>query len=79
MEVLVDEGAKIVEFWLRSDESALREQLKPQFMEWKRKGYLPAVFLSGGNDLYRQTSDLLCCNRKRIAQLQVQREKMQAG
>lgn len=75
MEIIVNEKAQIVEYWLRSDEAGLREQLKPEFMDWKRQGYVPAVFLSGEKDLYRQTSDLLCYNRKRIAQLEVQQTK----
>lgn len=75
MEMVVNENARIVEFWLRSDEAALREQLKPEFAAWKSRGYLSAVFLSGDKDLYRQTSDLLCCNRKRLAELEVQKAK----
>lgn len=75
MEMVVNEESKIVEYWLRSDEDTLREQLKPEFADWKRRGYMSAVFLSGDRDLYRQTSDLLCYNRKRIAQLEVQRTK----
>lgn len=75
MEMVVNEKAKIVEYWLRADERMLRERLKPEFAAWKRKGYLPAVFLSGGKDLYRQTSDLLCCNRRRIALLEAQKAR----
>lgn len=75
MEIIVNEKLKIVEVWLRQDEKALREQLKPQFTIWKKQGFMPAVFLSGDRELYRQTSDLLCYNRKRTAQLEVQKAK----
>lgn len=75
MEIVVNEKSKIVEVWLRQDEKELREQLKPEFAEWKKKGYLPAVFLSGSDDLCRRTSDLLCHNRKRLAEVAVEREK----
>lgn len=45
------------------------------YRDYKRRGYLVAVFQSGKQDLYRQTSDLLLYNRKRIQELAVQREK----
>lgn len=45
------------------------------YRDYKRRGYLVAVFQSGNQDLYRQTSDLLLYNRKRIQELAVQREK----
>lgn len=45
------------------------------YRDYKRQGYLVAVFQSGKQDLYRQTSDLLLYNRKRIQELAVQREK----
>lgn len=76
MEIVVNEESKIIEYWLRRDEQELREQLKPEFAAWKRKGYLPAVFLSGDRELCRQTSDLLCYNRKRLAELEVQNAKV---
>ena len=37
-----------------------------------------AVFLSGEEDLYQQTRDLLLYNRRRLAEKEVQAEK-QAG
>ena len=45
------------------------------YRDYKRRGYLVAVFQSGKQDLYRQTSDLLLYNRKRIQELVVQRKK----
>lgn len=78
MEINVREECKIVEVWLTNAEKRnveLREQLKPLYKKYKAKNYLVAVFESGERDLGAATSDLLCYNRKRIAQLEVEREK----
>lgn len=78
MKVNVNQKQKVVEVWLtnqdQSDE-ALQCQLPPLFHKFKALGYLVAVYRSGKEDLYRQTSELLCYNRKRLAQLEVEREK----
>lgn len=81
MEINVKEKGHIVEFWLTNAEKndvALRKSLKLQYKTWKAKKYLPVVFESGERGLYETTSDLLCYNRKRIAQLEVQRENNEA-
>ena len=39
--------------------------------------YLVAVFLSGERELADATSDLLCYNRKRLAEKEVQRQRQQ--
>lgn len=75
MEMVVNHQTKIVQYWLSSDEAGLREQLKPEFAKWKKAGYLTAVFLSGDKDLTCRTSDLLCYNRKRLAEVEAQKEK----
>ena len=80
MEIRVNEKCRIVEFWLTNAEKndiALRESLKPQYQKWKAENYLPVVYESGKRDLCAATSALLCYNRKRRAQLDVQREKRQ--
>lgn len=67
-----------MEIWLtrqEQDDKTVQEQLKPMYQDYKHRGYLVAVFQSGKQDLYRQTSDLLLYNRKRIQELAVQREK----
>lgn len=78
MEVNVNKKQKLVEVWLtnkdQSDES-VRCQLLPLFNKFKGLGYLVAVYRSGKEDLYRRTSDLLTYNRKRLAQLEVEKEK----
>lgn len=77
----IREQSKIVELWLtreERDDSAFRESLKPIYQEYKDQNYLVAVFLSGEEDLYQQTRDLLLYNRRRLAEKEVQAEK-QAG
>jgi hypothetical protein len=78
MNVLDDR--KIVEIWLtraERDDPALNASLKDIYAEYKRKKYTVAVFQSGDRDLYRSTLDLLAYNKKRVAELEVQREKRQ--
>ena len=78
MEINVRDSSKIVEVWLtraEKQDAELQEKLKPMYREYKDKNYLVAVFQSGEQDLADVTSDLLCYNRKRIAQLEVEREK----
>lgn len=80
MEINVKDDIKIVEVWLTQKEkrnAALREQLKPLYQEYKEKKYLVAVFESGSQNLWEETGALLCYNRKRIAQMEVEREKQQ--
>ena len=77
----VREQSRIVELWLtreERDDPAFRESLKPIYQQYKDQKYLVAVFLSGEEDLYQQTRDLLLYNRRRLAEKEVQAEK-QAG
>ena len=77
----IREQNKIVELWFtreERDDSAFRESLKPIYQQYKDQNYLVAVFLSGEEDLYQQTRDLLLYNRRRLAEKEVQAEK-QAG
>ena len=81
MRMEVREQSKIVELWLTKEEKndpVLRESLKPIYQQYKDQKYLVAVFLSGEDDLYQQTLDLLLYNRRRLAEKEVQAEK-QAG
>ena len=74
----VREQSKIVELWLtreERDDPAFRESLKPIYQQYKEQKYLVAVFLSGEEDLYQQTRDLLLYNRRRQAEKEVQAEK----
>ena len=81
MRMEIREQSKIVELWLtreERDDPAFRESLKPIDQQYKDQNYLVAVFLSGEEDLYQQTRDLLLYNRRRLAEKEVQAEK-QAG
>ena len=80
MEISINDERRTVEVWLSSEEkndSAVRQRLKPLYAEYAGKKYTVAVFMSGSQDLYSLTSDLLCYNRKRIAELEVEHEKDQ--
>lgn len=78
MEIHVRDESRIVEVWLTKAEQQdeeVRERLKPLYQAYKRKHYLVAVFQSGEQNLADVTSDLLCYNRRRIAQLEVERDR----
>ena len=80
MEICIIEEDKLVEIWLtraESQDETVRENLKPLYAEYGKKKYKTAVFFSGTRDLAEATSELLCYNRRRIAQLEVQKEKEQ--
>ena len=78
MEIHVRDGSKLVEVWLTNSEkrdAELRERLKPLYREYKKKGFLVAVFESGTQDLTELTSGLLCDHRRRSARREVTRER----
>jgi hypothetical protein len=77
----IHEELKIMTVWLTKNESAdpaLRDRLTKECVE-NSKGYKVAVFFSGNDDLYETTSALLRYNRKRMAQMEVEKEKIAAG
>lgn len=80
MEINVRDGKKLVDIWLTNAEKndpEIRAILKDLYAKYKKKNYLVAVFESGGKDLYRSTLDLLAYNKRRCAELAVQRDKKQ--
>lgn len=80
MEICVNDKSKLVETWLTSGEkqsTQLSEQLTPIYREYKEKKYLVTVFQSGERNLCDTTADLLCYNRKRLAQREVEEECQQ--
>lgn len=84
MEINVRDHCKIVEVWLSNSEKRdelLQERLKPLYQKYRAQKYLVAVFESGDRDLADATSDLLCYNRKRLTEMEVQRQRqeMSAG
>ena len=83
MRIAVRKESKIVELWLNraeKEDAAFRESLKPLYQTYKAQNYLVAVFLSGEEELYQQTRDLLFYNRRRQAEMEVleQRQGQQA-
>ena len=78
MEMSINKESKTVEIWLNTQEaqdSVLKERLGLLYQIFTAQKYSVAVFYSGSQDLVQLTSNLLCYNRKRIAQLEVEREK----
>lgn len=78
MEMSINHKSKTVEIWLNTQEvqdSVLKERLGLLYQIFAAQKYLVAVFRSGSWDLVQSTSDLLCYNRKRIAQLEMEHEK----
>lgn len=82
MELNICNDKKAVEVWLTQaerDNPAVMKRLKPMYQAYAQKKYTVAVFFSGNEDLYQQTSDLVCYNRKRLAEMEVEEEETQQG
>ena len=78
MEMNINPERKTVEVWLTTREAqdpAMKEHLRVLYRVFAAQKYLTAEFYSGSRELAESTSDLLCYNRKRIAELEVEREK----
>lgn len=82
MEINVNHERKLVEVWLTNAEKndpAVHERLKPLYAKYKQQRYLVAVFESGSQNLYQSTRDLLAFNKRRTAELAVQRQKKRSA
>ena len=80
MEIHVRDDSKIVEVWLTNREKRddlLRKRLKPLYQKYSAEKYLVAVFESGERDLADAASDLLCYNRKRLAEREARRQRQE--
>ena len=78
MEIKINEESRTVEVWLNTREAqdpVQKERLCSLYRIFAAQKYFVVVFQSGEQDLVQATSDLLCYNRKRIAQLEVEQEK----
>jgi len=78
MEMNVMHESKMVEIWLTKAEKndpVLKERLKDVYREYSQKKYQVVVFESGEKELKQSVLDLLAYNKKRLAELQVQKEK----
>lgn len=82
MEMNVRDDKQLVDIWLTNAEKndpKIREGLKAIYDKYKKQKYLVVVYESGERDLYRSTSDLLTYNKRRLAELDVRREKKQSA
>jgi hypothetical protein len=75
---------KLVTIWLTNADQkdpCLVNELSHLYEVYAKKKYKVAEFHSGTEDLYANTRDLLLFNRKRMAEKEIQTEKMskQAG
>ncbi len=71
---------KIVQIWLTNAEQgdpAVAAALKPVYAQNKSRGYQTVVYKSGKQDLKEGIRDLLLYNKRKLAELEVQREKLQ--
>ena len=78
MDIEYKHDKKLCTVWLTNAEkndTALRESLKPLYASNKAKGYLTAVYESGSSDLYMGTIDLLKYNRRKLAEMEVIKER----
>ena len=76
MEIDIHEDSKIVEIWLNhidQNDEELNEKLKLLFADYSNRKYTVAVFKSGKEDLYEQTSQLLLHNRNYFARLEAKK------
>ncbi|HIY22200.1 MAG TPA: hypothetical protein H9841_09925 [Candidatus Flavonifractor merdigallinarum] len=79
MELEVHNVQKQVHIWLTNAEKqnpAVETELKRLYQVYREKQYLVAVFLSGSQELRQGMRDLLAYNKKRCAQLAVQRQRV---
>lgn len=78
LQIDVLDDKKIVAVWLTRSEDAneaVRARIDGLCREYKPRKYQVAVYKSGREDLHTSVLDLLAYNKRRIAELQVQREK----
>lgn len=78
MEINIRDDKLSVDIWLTNAEKndpKIREGLKKIYSKYKKQKYLVTVYESGSRDLYRSTLDLLAYNKRRCAELDVQRDK----
>lgn len=78
LQIDILDNQKIVAVWLtraeRDDESVMA-RLRSLRSEYKAKKYTVAEYHSGSGDLNTSVLDLLAYNKRRIAELEIEREK----
>ncbi len=81
MQIQIHDESRMAEVWLTQaerDDPAVMEQLKPLYARCRARQYTVAVFLSGREDVYQNTLALLSYNKRRLAALEVRKEKESA-
>lgn len=81
MLVDIDYEKKIVFYYLsiqERDSLVFRESIRSEFAIWRDRGYTTCVFLSGEEDLRKNTGELLVHNLHVIAKKEVER-RMREG
>ena len=76
LEMRVHDDKKLVEVWLtktEKDDPKVKAELIALYAQYKK--YMVAVFQSGEQPLYPTIRDLLAYNRRRSAEMAVQRAK----
>lgn len=69
MTLEICEKTRIAYYWLtREEDETTKELLKPEFKDWKNKGYKVCVFISGTGNLVDLTKELLIHNKELAAQ-----------
>lgn len=80
MEIKVHDDRKMVEVWLTTAEKAdpaIQAKLKQLYQTFKAKNFMVAVFQSGTRSLYDDLRYLAQSHRKRMAEREVKRDKVQ--
>ena len=78
MQIDVLDDKKIVAVWLTRAEDAneaVRARIDGLCREYRPRKYQVAVYKSGSGDLHTSVLDLLAYNKRRIAELEIEREK----
>jgi GTPase SAR1 family protein len=80
LKITVYDDKKLAAVWLTKAEdqdTALQEQLRQMYRDYTDKKYKVAVFHSGNDSFYECLRDLVFYNRRRSAELEVKREKLE--
>ena len=78
LQIDVLDNKKIVAVWLTRAEDAneaVRARIDGLCREYRPRKYQVAVYKSGSGDLHTSVLDLLAYNKRRIAELEIEREK----
>ena len=78
LQIDVLDDKKIVAVWLTRAEDAneaVRALIDGLCREYRPRKYQVAVYKSGSGDLHTSVLDLLAYNKRRIAELEIEREK----